>query len=104
MPVGAVYVGRPTRWGNSYRVVYRADTRGWHVVDDSTGYGIGAWEDRVEAARYAVAAYEHYLITHPDVLAAVRAELAGRDLACWCAADMPCHANVLLRVANGGAP
>lgn len=31
------------------------------------------------------------------------AELAGRDLACWCPLDQPCHADVLLELANGGA-
>lgn len=30
----------------------------------------------------------------------VIAELAGKDLACWCALDAPCHADVLLEVAN----
>jgi hypothetical protein len=30
-----------------------------------------------------------------------RAELAGRDLACWCKLTDPCHADVLLEVANG---
>jgi hypothetical protein len=30
----------------------------------------------------------------------VRAELGGLDLACWCPLDGPCHADVLLDVAN----
>jgi len=30
----------------------------------------------------------------------VRRELAGRDLCCWCPLDEPCHADVLLDVAN----
>ena len=30
----------------------------------------------------------------------VRRELAGLDLACWCAPDEPCHADVLLTLAN----
>jgi hypothetical protein len=30
----------------------------------------------------------------------VRAELAGRDLACWCPIGEPCHADVLLELAN----
>lgn len=30
----------------------------------------------------------------------IRAELAGHDLACWCPLDQPCHADVLLRLAN----
>lgn len=31
----------------------------------------------------------------------IRAELAGRNLACWCPLDQPCHADVLLEIANG---
>jgi hypothetical protein len=33
-------------------------------------------------------------------VADVRAELAGKNLACWCPLDQPCHADVLLAVAN----
>jgi len=36
-------------------------------------------------------------------VAQIRTELAGRDLACWCPLDQPCHADVLLELANGGA-
>ena len=31
----------------------------------------------------------------------IRAELKGKDLACWCPLDQHCHADVLLRIANG---
>lgn len=27
-------------------------------------------------------------------------ELRGKDLACWCPLDQPCHADVLLEIAN----
>lgn len=30
----------------------------------------------------------------------LRAELAGKNLACWCSLDQPCHADVLLELAN----
>jgi len=30
----------------------------------------------------------------------IRDELAGKDLACWCRLDQPCHADVLLAIAN----
>jgi hypothetical protein len=30
----------------------------------------------------------------------IRAELAGKDLACWCPLDKPCHADVLLELSN----
>ena len=29
------------------------------------------------------------------------AELRGKDLCCWCPLDQPCHADVLLEIANG---
>jgi hypothetical protein len=34
-------------------------------------------------------------------VAALRRDLAGKDLACWCPFDQPCHADVLLEMANG---
>jgi hypothetical protein len=37
----------------------------------------------------------------PPSAEAIRASLAGRNLACWCPADGPCHADLLLRIANG---
>lgn len=39
----------------------------------------------------------HGLLTVDDV----RRELAGRDLCCWCHPGDPCHADILLAVANG---
>jgi Domain of unknown function (DUF4326) len=30
----------------------------------------------------------------------VRERLSGRDLACWCKLDQPCHADILLELAN----
>jgi hypothetical protein len=31
----------------------------------------------------------------------IRCELVGKDLACWCPPGQPCHADVLLEIANG---
>jgi hypothetical protein len=33
-------------------------------------------------------------------VAALRQDLAGHDLACWCPLDQPCHADILLELAN----
>lgn len=30
-------------------------------------------------------------------------ELRGKNLACWCRLDRPCHADVLLELANAGS-
>ncbi|MDP6564592.1 MAG: DUF4326 domain-containing protein, partial [Alphaproteobacteria bacterium] len=36
----------------------------------------------------------------PPAIEDIKRELAGRDLACWCRLDGPCHADVLLDIAN----
>lgn len=37
---------------------------------------------------------------NPVTIESVRRELAGKDLACWCPLGQPCHADVLLEIAN----
>ena len=84
MPEGAVYVGRPTRWGNPHRIdPERPESR----VD-----AVRRYRDDLLAGRLR--------FTVDDV----RAELAGRDLVCWCRLDQACHADVLLDVANSSCP
>lgn len=79
MPPGAVYVGRPTRWGNPLPVAE---------------HGRSA----------AVARFRAFVLADPVLLAAVRAELAGRPLACWCPLDVACHADALLDLAKTPLP
>lgn len=95
-PEGAVVVARNTRWGNPYRVVpiprtdagltRLAETDQYIVCDRSV----------------AVALFEDDLLDGklPFTVDDVRRELAGRDLACWCKASDPCHADVLLELSN----
>jgi hypothetical protein len=91
MPPGAVYVGRPTRWGNPFRPGHADQALsgdGWVVKS----IGIAGTEGRAEA----VAAFRDWIATVDIDFS----ELRGRDLACWCALDQPCHADVLLELAN----
>lgn len=77
-PPGAVYVGRPTQWGNPF-VVGRDGTQG-----------------------ECVALYRDWLLYAPEcaaLRARARRDLRGRDLVCWCA-PKPCHADVLIELAN----
>ena len=74
-PSGSVYVGRPSRFGNPFV--------------------IGRHGDRAAV----VARFEASLLANPELLAAAKAELRGKDLVCWCAPEA-CHADVLLRIAN----
>lgn len=36
----------------------------------------------------------------PPSRAAIKAELGGHNLACWCRAGTPCHADILIQLAN----
>jgi Domain of unknown function (DUF4326) len=77
-PPGAVLVTRPhSKFANPYRV--------GHEAQDATE---------------AVSMYPLHLLARPDLVAAARAELRGRTLACWCRPGDPCHADVLLEMAN----
>lgn len=69
-----VYVGRGSLWGNPFRA-------------------------GVDGSRSAVIArFEEYLNVREDLRQRL-GELRGRNLACWCA-PLPCHAEVLRRLAN----
>jgi hypothetical protein len=81
MPPDTIYVGRPTVWGNPYAV------------------GATLLSGETLTAEKAVALYEQHLRENFDV-SDIRHCLRGQDLACWCELDQPCHADVLLRVAN----
>jgi hypothetical protein len=72
-PKDAIYVGRPTKWGNPYRV-------GIH----------GTRSEVVRRYRESLAESDKQDI---------RSRLKGKDLVCWCAPEA-CHADVLLEIAN----
>lgn len=87
MPPGAIYVGRPGRWGNHIKV---------------GDYGKSP-QARRTAHWLAVLGFEKSIEWNPEGEAykeAARRELRGHDLACFCRLDEPCHADVLLRIAN----
>jgi hypothetical protein len=83
-PEGAVVVSRPSKWGNPWT----ADICGSRVK--------------------AVIAYrkdiESYLQSGQINRVQFLYALQGRQLACWCPLDQPCHADVLCELANPGGP
>jgi N6-adenosine-specific RNA methylase IME4 len=86
-PEGGRSVARPTRWGNPFSADpgRRRDSEHMHVAELVAKYR--AWV--LDANR-----------SGGPTIAEIRRELRGRDLGCWCPLDMPCHADVLLEVAN----
>lgn len=95
MPEGAVYVGRPTKYGNPWRIEYTPKhwPVPWEVVRDTPDGKVcfGGFGTAEDARYYAVWGYRS--VTDIE---SFRAELAGHDLACWCPLDQPCHANALI--------
>jgi hypothetical protein len=97
MPENTVYVGRPSKWGNPH-----------HWQDYSEWYPDAEPDD---LRRMATSDFKHFTLDPALIprewpkpryasLGEVRSELAGKDLACWCPLDQPCHADVLLEIAN----
>ena len=83
VPKDAVYVGRPTKWGNPYS----------HLESQVTVVKVATREEAVEKFRTL-------LLDSPTLVERAKAELKGKDLVCWCA-PLSCHADILLEVANG---
>ena len=89
IPTGTISCARPHRYGNPY------------IIGTTTNSGNITREQAVEMFRLAL--LEGRLqVTVADV----KRELRGRPLACWCPLEdaewhrVPCHADVLLKVAN----
>jgi hypothetical protein len=106
MPDGAKYVGRPSRWGNPF-TIHRVDCRvtwGAFCYEIHSGLSVEAThvDNSREAHQMAVELYLQWLDDYHEMREAIRRELAGHDLACWCPLDYSCHADVLLEIANGG--
>lgn len=81
IPEDAVYVGRPTKWGNPYVI----------GVDGTREEVIAKYKKWLEeVALVDFAAYGNVVIA---------TELKGKDLVCWCS-PKACHADVLLEIAN----
>ena len=101
-PKDAVVVARPSRWGNPFRLVPASSRQDgpldmWAVVYD--GQTLGRFDDRHDAATDAVDRYRLWIVEQ-GLEAAIRAELGGKDLCCWCSPDQACHARALIEIAN----
>lgn len=87
MPPNTIYVGRPSVWGNPFNNERDADR-----------------EMLVEWFRWWLAGdlpAPWHRFDHAHVRIRASHVLRGKNLACWCPLDQPCHADVLLELANG---
>jgi hypothetical protein len=72
---GAVYCGRPSKWGNPFKT--------------------GIDGNRTEV----IEKHRVWFLSHPTLLKEAKLELKGKDLICWCA-PKSCHCDIILEVAN----
>lgn len=120
IPPGTVKVDRSTKWGNPFN--FKDSAHCW------TALSYGCKGDPAGRQQASVLAFREWvehgqamtltgcglyigkdmpIATSPDVAATtppaietIQAELRGKDLACWCRPGEPCHADVLLELAN----
>ena len=92
MPPDTVKVDRTTRWGNPFR-----SHRDGVPMDAALAASLFA--KMIEHEGGWISVKNRRGIVSIDT-AEVRRELAGKNLACWCELGEPCHADVLLRIAN----
>jgi len=78
-----VYVGRPSKYGNPFRIGVNARDYSTLVVlfetwlaGDISGYG------------------------DPPTIEEIKRALRDKNLCCWCPLDRECHVSVLLKIAN----
>ena len=107
-PPGTVYVGRPTKYGNPFKLT----PDGWIMCYSASRVRLNPWiywsvcggfttADIIELYEQWVKGGLHgncffkYLPTPPDLTA-----LKGKNLSCFCPLQSPCHADVLLKLAN----
>ena len=85
----AVIVSRPGKWGNPFKIGERDHEN--DIIQDRADakQAFKAWADDCLDPRSGNSLFSDL---H---------ELRGKDLACWCPLDGPCHADVLLELANG---
>ncbi len=93
MPKNTVYVGRPSKWGNPYRV-------GDLAYGTELGSGLTSPRSIYDALRMHAEMLANLRHNDPDYFEHWIAPLRGKNLACWCKKGEPCHADILLKLAN----
>ena len=88
MPPNTVKVDRGTRWGNPFRSGFYGPLDRSPI--DAEG-SVGLFRDMLGDPAIRAAC------DYPADLSPLR----GKNLACWCKPGEPCHADVLLSLANG---
>lgn len=99
MPPNTVSVARPSKWGNPFAMAKAIDV-GYATPETAQAFVVQCfrdWNSPLTSTRWWMGpesdARRRPFVEDLD-------QLRGKNLACWCALDAPCHADVLLELAN----
>lgn len=90
MPENTVKVDRSTRWGNPFKLIH----------DSQRAAMVGHFRQWVTRQHPTVGGFADLVRGEPPKVSEIITRLRGKNLACWCRLDQPCHADVLLELAN----
>ncbi len=103
MPENTISVSRPGEFGNPFKIggYYKVGNGGvgfsWlhclYACNADSSYTL------IETNQQAVDMYREYITNYPLKEEQIN-KLKGKNLACFCSLDKPCHADVLLEIAN----
>jgi hypothetical protein len=104
MPPNTIYVGRPSIYGNPWTIqkciaskLFGPELAHQICVDE-----FAAWLEGIKSPNdEQLGVWNHpAMIEKRAKILASLPELRGKNLACWCKPGQPCHADVLLKLAN----
>lgn len=90
MPANTVYVGRGSAFGNPFKV----------GIDGTVEECLDKYQAQLFPYSKHTGNLDDFLVSECNMNWII-SELRGKNLACWCGIDKPCHADFLLRIANG---
>jgi hypothetical protein len=99
MPEGTVRVARPSLWGNPF--IHPDPTEAVAAYRKHLQGGTQVFEIKPGGLQFAPGCHPRCLhYAWPEWARGNLPSLRGKNLACWCPLDQPCHADVLLEMAN----
>lgn len=98
MPENTVSVTRPGKWGNPYKVVEEDGM--WWIKDTDGNYWDAPHAESYSATKRCIDLFIAWIEAKVGSGKINMEDLKGKNLACFCPLDQPCHADVLLKLAN----
>jgi hypothetical protein len=92
MPENTIYVGRPTQWGNPFWISKHPELLG--------SYALACKNAQEAKEKYREMIEGRRTVLGCRFINVDMKKLRGKNLACWCPLDKPCHADILLELAN----